>query len=1067
MPAEPGNFRVKLTGMSHDLLMEPDKAHEICLIDSDISSLQDLPLVGHIQTLNLHCNKISIIENLQHLKFLKHLDLSSNQIVVMQGLGALVSLRTLNLACNVIQQIKGLRNLRSLTKLNLSYNQVNDISGLMDLQGPSYCLKTLELQGNQLDNFSHVVTCLNGIQKLTHLSLSEPNGGNPVCNQPGYQTGLLNTLPQLQVLDGYDRTGKAVPKHDGLADIPGLEDYLEYLVSNQSNSSSQETPFQLITPKIDEALERFRSRALSTADGSSAEPADTSEIEAGVLRPTTRKKDTEIHVSMIKSNAQSTHEKRIENLEQQLAFMVEERTRSQAKSSTSYTGTSTPSEVKKQRKPSCPRGLGKQAESEASESESGHKTQAKKKPARTATTGKQPREALSGKQPTQRQRKAGKQTEPSVASSRPVKKPKSQPSSSSPGSDSRPQNFPSRVVPTTAKQDLDKLALMQELDVERERRWKAEQAARRLAERIQELQTKLKDEHEVQDVAIEATTRLKHALMNEKEVKNKQEVALAELRDKVEELMRKLESSEKEEAEGRSALKAMEATATKAERERLQQQAHEAKRTQEYQMRAAATARELDLVRNQAKQHEGKVRQLQELLAIREQEHRESLQNRHSMESSEVKDTVSKAVASEKERHQHEQELYKQKIECLSKQYSDLENEFRMALQIEAERFNELQVAFEKLSQESSQMRQGLFTATEKERKASGLVTELTAMVKEQKGRITELSKSKHEVLSDYKARIQSLEVQVEEGRRRQVQFELLKQDRGKLQTQLTAQESVIEGLKAERKLWGHELAQQGASLAQDRGRLEAQINSCEAEVASLKKQSERDNDALKIKTKILDDQTETIRKLKDGLVERDEEIRAARNEALKMQQTLEKRLEEESANTQDLQDMVERLTERKEMLKNKVAELQTDLDESKRAYDNLDRRWKDKGEIISQLETQVRQVKQNFDDKESKLLAARDKAIASERVALEKINAMDDAFSNQLAMVQRKHEEQLEQLKAEKQQQINEAKAKVLSVEEEMRQLLLETANQKKVMEGKLHRLTQAFSDIQQDMTS
>lgn len=55
-----------------------------------------------------------------------------------------------------------------------------------------------------------------------------------------------------------------------------------------------------------------------------------------------------------------------------------------------------------------------------------------------------------------------------------------------------------------------------------------------------------------------------------------------------------------------------------------------------------------------------------------------------------------------------------------------------------------------------------------------------------------------------------------------------------------------------------------GVSLAQDRGRLEARIEVLGAELENQKKQNERDNDALKIKAKIIDDQTETIRKLKE-----------------------------------------------------------------------------------------------------------------------------------------------------------------------------------------------------------
>lgn len=55
-----------------------------------------------------------------------------------------------------------------------------------------------------------------------------------------------------------------------------------------------------------------------------------------------------------------------------------------------------------------------------------------------------------------------------------------------------------------------------------------------------------------------------------------------------------------------------------------------------------------------------------------------------------------------------------------------------------------------------------------------------------------------------------------------------------------------------------------GASLAQDRGKLEAKIEVLTSETEALKKQNESLNDALQIKSKIVGDQTETIRKLKE-----------------------------------------------------------------------------------------------------------------------------------------------------------------------------------------------------------
>lgn len=54
------------------------------------------------------------------------------------------------------------------------------------------------------------------------------------------------------------------------------------------------------------------------------------------------------------------------------------------------------------------------------------------------------------------------------------------------------------------------------------------------------------------------------------------------------------------------------------------------------------------------------------------------------------------------------------------------------------------------------------------------------------------------------------LETVIEEDKQKAVQVELLKKENVKLISQLTAQESVIDGLKMERKIWGQELAEQG-----------------------------------------------------------------------------------------------------------------------------------------------------------------------------------------------------------------------------------------------------------------
>ena len=57
-----------------------------------------------------------------------------------------------------------------------------------------------------------------------------------------------------------------------------------------------------------------------------------------------------------------------------------------------------------------------------------------------------------------------------------------------------------------------------------------------------------------------------------------------------------------------------------------------------------------------------------------------------------------------------------------------------MALTIEANRFKEMQTAYENLSEESATNKAALLAARDKEEKTATVLTELTSLVKEQKG---------------------------------------------------------------------------------------------------------------------------------------------------------------------------------------------------------------------------------------------------------------------------------------------------------------------------------------------
>lgn len=312
---------------------------------------------------------------------------------------------------------------------------------------------------------------------------------------------------------------------------------------------------------------------------------------------------------------------------------------------------------------------------------------------------------------------------------------------------------------------------------------------------------------------------------------------------------------------------------------------------------------------------------------------------------------------------------------------------------------------------------------------------------------------------------INTLEILIEDDKQKSIQIELLKHEKTQLISELAAKESLIYGLRTERKVWGQELACQSSTLSQSRGKLEAQIESLCRENESLRKSHESDCDALRIKCKIIEDQNETIRKLKDSLQEKDGQIKLLQEQIALIEKCSQEQLNEKSSQLDSIVEKLERHNERKEKLKQQLKAKELELEEIRKAYSTLNKKWHDKGELLSHLEMQVKEVKEKFEDKERKLKAERDKSLELQKDAMEKLQNMDDAFRRQVDEIVEAHQAEIMQLANEKQKYIDCANLKVQQVEDEMRGLLDETCKNKKMMEEKIKQLACAISEIQKEM--
>ncbi|XP_036193328.1 leucine-rich repeat and coiled-coil domain-containing protein 1 isoform X3 [Myotis myotis] len=1007
---------------------------DLCCMDQGLRSISELSLDSTLHAINLHCNNISKIEAIDHVWNLQHLDLSSNQISQIEGLSTLTKLRTLNLSSNLITKIEGLEALINLTRLNLSYNHINDLSGLMPLHGIKHKLRYIDLHSNCIDSIHHLLQCMVGLHFLTNLVLEKNGEDNPVCRVPGYQAIMLQTLPQLRILDCKNIFGEPVDLSQiNSSSLQCFEGLLDNLVSSDS-------PLNISEDEIADGLPVVTAPTgddMAPLDPFASPPADTGLPSfMSVCPPSEPEKDNH--------DSDFQNEMKLQKLDDQFLQLLNE-------TSSSLIDNVPEKDL-----------ILKRDMDITSESDYGNRKECNRKVPRRSKIPYYSKTIQTIKH-------YNKNSNTSISYSRKMKQPffKDLYLCSSLANCSQLEEVEEprtelMQVNISFPEDTYRI-LVEQLDQEREKRWKAEQAEKKLMDYIDELHKHANEKKDIHSLALLTTDRLKEIIFKERNSKVQLEVMVHKLQNEIKKLTIELIKARDQQEDHIRHLRALERALEKMERQKGQQQTAQMRLIEEVELKAAAADREINLLRTSLQQEKEQVQQLHELLALKEQEHRKELETRAFFSDSEFQEAIAKEVAKEEAKHEQEIKGYQEKIDTLNHQYLDLENEFRIALTLEARRFKDVKDGFESVATELAKSKNALVWAQRKENESSSLIKDLACMVKEQKTKLAEVSKLKHETATNLQNQINTLELLIEDDKQKSIQIELLKHEKVQLIAELAAKESLIYGLRTERKVWGQELAQQGSCLAQDRGKLEAQIESLCKENESLRKSNEQDSDALRIKCKIIEDQTETIGKLKACLQEREEQIKILQENICEIQKCTQEQLDEKSSQLDDIIEKLERHNERKAKLKQQLQVKELELEEIRKAYSILNQKWHDKGELLSNLEMQVKEVKEKFENKERKLKAERDKSVELRKDAVEKLYCMDDAFKKQVEAIVEAHHAEIIHLENEKQKYIDSANLKVRQVEEEMRGLLQENCKNKKALEAKIKHLAFAVNEIHQ----
>ena len=296
-------------------------------------------------------------------------------------------------------------------------------------------------------------------------------------------------------------------------------------------------------------------------------------------------------------------------------------------------------------------------------------------------------------------------------------------------------------------------------------------------------------------------------------------------------------------------------------------------------------------------------------------------------------------------------------------------------------------------------------------------------------------------------------------------QIEQLKREKNEIENRFKKFMLDYNDIRTEKETWNKKMADQKIFLMQENNRLDIETRTLSAELDMLRKNLNKDEDSLKIKTKIIEDQTETIKKLKSAVTERDDLLKKTREEALNAQKSLEQQLSNEMDLSNELQVKLEKANERKESLKAELEDIRQNNDETKMAYEELSERWKQKSELITELDAKVRKIREGFQLKENEILSEKN-ALAKENSLLnERLRKVDDEFRHQYDVEKREHLKIVERLKYEYEQKLLECDKKLKETEEEMRVILAESAERKKAYEDKVKKFSIMFSKIQTDL--
>ncbi|KAI3384771.1 hypothetical protein SNEBB_007008 [Seison nebaliae] len=373
-------------------------------------------------------------------------------------------------------------------------------------------------------------------------------------------------------------------------------------------------------------------------------------------------------------------------------------------------------------------------------------------------------------------------------------------------------------------------------------------------------------------------------------------------------------------------------------------------------------------------------------------------------------------------------------------EYQSLENEFRLALQIEEDRYQMKEKEVEELKSLNEANRIELRRLKEDNEKCERIIHDLNDVIKDMKIKLKETSNCRQETRSITSQLTTKYEEAMLKQSELKTKLSLLEEKNIKLSSDLIASQSAHQALVKEKEIWSGELARQGASLAHDRGAMKAEIE-------GLKRDLSRETESHHLTRKQLGEQIKSINKLKESLMERDDMVKRIQMESLDKERRLMKKCDDFTFELNQNKDVIEHLKERKDLLKNEIVQLNEQLDEWKEKEEKMNEEWKTKSEMISGLHSRISLLKDKWTSKEKMLLEEKENLKSQ-------LNSIDNECRDQLMECERKHSNDMGNL-------VRMQKEEKEKLEDEMKEILCEKEKDKKEFEEKIRNLIKNLKEL------